>query len=74
LGDVELQIGVQLKQGQRIDYTLRKLPSGDDRALVLSTRPETFTLTSYQAQSLTDAAARKALAPPPGAAASAAAR
>ena len=63
LGDVELRIGVTRKGGQHIDYTVYKLPSGDERALVLSDRPETFTLTAQQAKVLAGAAARKVLTP-----------
>lgn len=63
LGEVELRIGVQRRDGQRVDYTLRKLPAGDERALLVSNRPETFTLTQPQAKALADAAARKTLLP-----------
>ncbi len=59
----ELTLGVQRRDGQRVDYRFYKLPGGDDRALVLSSRPETFTLASWQAKPLIDAAARTALAP-----------
>jgi hypothetical protein len=69
LGAVELRVGVRRRDGQRIDYTLRKLSAGDERALLVSSRPETFTLTQAQAKALGDAAARKALVPPPAASA-----
>jgi hypothetical protein len=59
----QLTLVVQRKDGQRVDYRLYKLAAGDDFALVLSTRPETFTLASYQAKPLLDAAARAALVP-----------
>jgi hypothetical protein len=63
LGATELRIGVRRRDGRRIDYTLRKLPAGEERALLVSNRPETFTLTQAQAKTLVDAAARKALVP-----------
>jgi hypothetical protein len=67
LGGVELAVVVRRRDGQRIDYTVRKLPAGDDRALLVSNRPETFTLTQAQARALGEAAARKTLVPPPAA-------
>jgi hypothetical protein len=60
----ELTLSVQRRGGQPVDYRLYKLPGGDDLALVVSSRPETFELASWQAKPLIDAAARKALAPP----------
>jgi len=57
----ELTLSVQRRGGQSVDYRLYKLPGGDDHALVLSSRPETFTLASWQAKPLLDAATRKAL-------------
>lgn len=57
----ELTLGVQRRGGQPVAYRLYKLPGGDDHALVLSSRPETFTLTSWQAKPLLEAATRKAL-------------
>jgi len=60
----ELSFSVQRRGGQPVDYRLYKLPAGDEHALVVSSRPETFTLASWQARPLIDAAARKALAPP----------
>jgi hypothetical protein len=69
LGDTELRIAVRRRDGQRTDYTLRKLPSGEERALLVSGRPETFTLTQAQARALVGAAARKALVPAPAASA-----
>jgi hypothetical protein len=59
----QLTLALRRRDGQRVDYTLYKLPAGDDFALVLSTRPETFTLASYQAKPLIDAAARATLVP-----------
>jgi hypothetical protein len=56
---------VQRRGGPPVDYRLYKLPGGDDHALVVSSRPETFTLASWQARPLIDAAARTALAPAP---------
>lgn len=61
----ELTLRVQRRGAQPVDYRLYKLPGGDDHALVVSSRPETFTLASWQARPLIDAAARKALVPPP---------
>jgi hypothetical protein len=69
LGGVELAVVVRRRDGQRIDYTVRKLPAGDDRALLVSNRPEIFTLTQAQAKALGEAAARKTLVPSPAAAA-----
>ncbi|HET9205726.1 MAG TPA: DUF4340 domain-containing protein [Burkholderiaceae bacterium] len=68
LGPVELLVAVRRRDGQRVDYTLRRLPAGDERALLVSNRPETFTLTQAQAKALSDAAARKALVSAPSAA------
>ncbi len=59
-----LTLEVQRRGGAKIGYTLYKLPSGDDDALVVSNRPETFTLAAYQAKPLLDAAARAALLAP----------
>ncbi|HEX6016881.1 MAG TPA: DUF4340 domain-containing protein [Burkholderiaceae bacterium] len=61
LGTPELTLSVQRRGGQPVDYRLYKLPGGDDHALVVSSRPETFTLASWQAKPLLDAAARKVL-------------
>jgi len=60
----ELTLSVQRRGGQPVDYRLYKVPGGDDHALVVSSRPETFTLASWQAKPLLDAAARKALVAP----------
>lgn len=60
-----LALTVQRRSATRIDYTLYKLPAGDDDAPVVSSRPETFTLAAYQARPLLDAAARTALLAPP---------
>lgn len=57
----ELTISVQRRGGQPVEYQMYKLPGGDDHALVVSSRPETFTLASWQAKPLLDAASRKAL-------------
>lgn len=65
LATPELTLSVQRRGGPPVDYRLYKLPGGDDHALVVSSRPETFTLASWQARPLIDAAARTALAPAP---------
>jgi len=59
----ELTLRVQRRDGRQVDYRLYKLPAGEDHALVLSSRPETFTLASWQAKPLIDAATRAALTP-----------
>lgn len=56
-----LTLAVQRRGGARIDYALYRLPGSDDDALVVSNRPETFTLAAWQAKPLIDAAARAAL-------------
>jgi hypothetical protein len=59
-----LTLQVQRRGGARIGYTLYKLASGDGDALVVSNRPETFTLAAYRAKPLLDAATRAALLAP----------
>lgn len=52
LGKLELQLVVQRRQGEPVTYTSYRLPDTEDRALVVSNRPEVFTLSAVQAGGL----------------------
>jgi hypothetical protein len=61
LGAPELRLQVRRRGIAAVEYTLHKLAGSEDRVLVLSSRPETFTLAAHQARTLLDAAKREAL-------------
>lgn len=62
LGAPELRLRVQRRGGAPVDYTLFKAAGSEDRVLVVSNRPEAFTLAAHQARPLIDAARPSALA------------
>lgn len=62
LGKPELQLVVQRREGEPVTYTTYKLPDTEDRALVVSTRPEVFTLGAAQAGALKGAVGEEASA------------
>ncbi|HYF19715.1 MAG TPA: DUF4340 domain-containing protein [Ramlibacter sp.] len=61
LGKPEVRVQVQRRGGgPAIEYVLYKPAGGEDRVLVVSNRPETFTLAEHQARPLLEAAKRQA--------------
>lgn len=63
LGKPELQLVVQRREGEPVTYTTYKLPDTEDRALVVSNRPEVFTLGAVQAGGLKGAVGEEKPAP-----------
>lgn len=56
-----LRLGVERRDGQRVEYLLGKAPEQEEYTLKVSTRPEHFRLAGWRSRSLVEAASRDAL-------------